>query len=553
MSGKRVYGIDLGTTYSCIANVDEHGKPVVLMNDKGQPTTPSVVYFESRDNIVVGQDAKDVVKTYPDLCVETVKRVMGDANWERTIWDQKYRPQEIASHILRKLASDAEKVTGEKVEDVVITCPAYFGINQKEATKQAGEIAGLNVRYVIPEPTAAALAYGISQEKDEVILVFDLGGGTFDITVIEIKSSQIRVIGTGGDHELGGKDWDDKIVEYLMQKFEETSGTPAKELLDDTETYQELLKAAEKCKMSLSNRQTIPETVRFGTDKVKVELSRDSFNEITRPLLERALMLTDQEIANAAKHGYARIDKLLLVGGSTYMPQVMEAIKARYPYEVLQFDPNQAVAKGAAMFGFKCYLEEKIRIVIAESTGQSVDKIDVSTADARVMQEAVEKVAADEVLTLPGVKAIVTKRIANVTSKSFGLVVMSDGRGKVVANLIQRDDSVPTSKTEKFGTAADDQMQVDLQCMESELRDQKVAELDACKDVGSAVLSFSRPLPKGSPVEITFELSPDGLLRVHGKDLTTGGILDAEFKTASIMSREDVEQAKQKNLLKRIE
>jgi molecular chaperone DnaK len=247
MSGKRVYGIDLGTTYSCIAHVDEHGKPVVLQNAEGDSTTPSVVYFESADNIVVGQAAKEVVSIHPDLCVSTVKRSMGDPNWERTFQGQAYKPQDVSSFILRKVVGDTEKVTGDKIEDVVITCPAYFGVNEKEATKQAGIVAGLNVLYVIPEPTAAALAYGIEQTEDQVVLVYDLGGGTFDVTLIDIKAGEITVICTGGDRELGGKDWDDAVVSYLTQKFSEATGTPADALLEDMETYQELLNAAEKC------------------------------------------------------------------------------------------------------------------------------------------------------------------------------------------------------------------------------------------------------------------------------------------------------------------
>ncbi|HEY2291003.1 MAG TPA: Hsp70 family protein, partial [Thermoanaerobaculia bacterium] len=264
MSGKRVYGIDLGTTYSCIAHVDEHGKPVVLQNAEGESTTPSVVFFESKDNVVVGQAAKEVVSIHTDLCVSTVKRAMGDPHWEREFYGHVYKPQDISSFILRKVVGDAEKIIGEKIEDVVITCPAYFGVNEKEATKQAGVLAGLNVLYVIPEPTAAALAYGIEQDQDQVILVYDLGGGTFDITLIEIKAGAINVICTGGDHQLGGKDWDDAVVSYFTQKFEESTGTPADSLLEDQETYQELLNAAEKCKKMLSSRQSVTEAVRFG-------------------------------------------------------------------------------------------------------------------------------------------------------------------------------------------------------------------------------------------------------------------------------------------------
>jgi len=306
MSAKRVYGIDLGTTYSCISHVDEHGKPVVLANAEGEMTTPSVVYFESPDNIVVGQSAKEVVSIHPDLCVSTVKRAMGDPHWERSFHGQVYKPQDVSSFILRKVVGDAANLVGEKIEDVVITCPAYFGVNEKEATKQAGILAGLNVLYVIPEPTAAALAYGIEQDQDQVILVYDLGGGTFDITLIEIKTGQITVICTGGDHQLGGKDWDDAIVSYFTEKFAESTGTPADALLEDQETYQELLNAAERCKKTLSTRQSVTEAVRFGGERVKVDLTRETFDQITAPLLERTLSMTDQELAKAPRRDTRR-------------------------------------------------------------------------------------------------------------------------------------------------------------------------------------------------------------------------------------------------------
>ena len=249
---------------------------------------------------------------------------------------------------------DAESITGEKVEDVVITCPAYFGLNEKEATRQAGILAGLNVRYVIFELTAAALAYGMEQEGEQTVLVYDLGGGTFDVTVIAIRPQELTVICTGGDHQLGGKNWDDAVVAYFAERFESETGTAADALTSDHEAYQELLNAAERCKKSLSNRESVVEAVRFGGERARVELTRETFNRITAPYLERTLELTQQVLDKAREKGQDRIDRLLLVGGSTYMPQVIESVKKRFPIEIRQYDPNQAVAKGAAIFGFKC-------------------------------------------------------------------------------------------------------------------------------------------------------------------------------------------------------
>jgi molecular chaperone DnaK len=551
MSGKRVYGIDLGTTYSCISHVDEHGKPVVLANAEGELTTPSVVFFESPDNIVVGQSAKEVVSIHPELCVSAVKRAMGDPHWERSFHGQVYKPQDVSSFILRKVVGDAENLAGEKIENVVITCPAYFGVNEKEATKQAGVLAGLNVLYVIPEPTAAALAYGIEQDQDQVILVYDLGGGTFDITLIEIKTGEITVICTGGDHQLGGKDWDDAIVSYLTQKFEESTGTPADALLDDQETYQELLNAAERCKKTLSSRQSVTEAVRFGGERVKVDLTRETFDQITAGLLERTLSLTEQELTKAREKGYSKIDKLLLVGGSTYMPQVIESVKAKFPFETRQFDPNQAVAKGAALFGYKCYLDEQIKIRIAEQTGQDAEKVEVEKVEAKVIEQAQSEVARAHGLALPGLKALVEKKITNVTSKSFGMVAYNEQDREVVYNLILIDAQVPATHKEEFYTREEGQSSVDMRCMENKLNNRQV-EVSDSKEIGLAVLDFGRVMPKNTPIEVTFQLGPDGLLSLHGRERSTGREISAEFKTESIMGREEVEEAKSRNLSLRV-
>jgi molecular chaperone DnaK len=552
MTGKKVYGIDLGTTYSCIAHVDEHGKPVMLQNAEGEATTSSVVYFESKDNIVVGEAAKELVSIHPDLCVSTVKRHMGDANWLRSFFDQTYRPQDVSSFILRKVVADAEKLTGDKIEDVVITCPAYFGVNEKEATKQAGVLAGLNVLYVIPEPTAAALAYGIEQVEDQVILVYDLGGGTFDITLIEVKAGAITVICTGGDSQLGGKDWDDAIVTHFTEAFAAATGAAAEALLEDKETYQELLTAAERCKKRLSSCQSVTEAVRYAGERVKVELTRKTFDQITAPYLERTLIMTDQELDKARAKGYAKIDKLLLVGGSTYMPQVIEAVKQRFPFEVRQFDPNQAVAKGAAIFGYKCYLDQQIKIRVGVDTGQAPEQVDLQAADAAVVAKAESAVAQAHGMSLRGLKTLVDKTITNVTSKSFGIVVVNARDHDVVVNLVEVDDPVPKSISRRFQTYEDGQVQVDLHCMENTKHGVAEVEVSASDELGQAVLSFARPVPKGSPIEITFDLGPDGLLQLHARDLTTGGKIDAKFETQAILSREEVQAAKRRNLALRV-
>ncbi len=548
MSATRVYGIDLGTTYSCISYVDEHGKPVVLPNEDNELTTPSVVFFESPENIVVGQQAKSQVAIYPDQCVSTVKRAMGDPAWQFRAFGQSYRPQDISSFILRKVVRDAERMVGGEIRDVVITVPAYFGQNEKEATRQAGELAGLNVRHIIPEPTAAALAYGLEHDADETILVYDLGGGTFDVTLIEVRAHELNVISTGGDHQLGGKDWDDALVAYFAQAVANETGTSADAVTGDEETRQELLSMAERFKRALTSRTAFSEAPRIDGERVRVDLTRQMFDEITGHLLERTLTLTEQELEKARERGYGKIDRLLLVGGSTFMPQVTEAVQKRFPFEVRQFDPNQAVAKGAAVFGFKCYLDEQIRVSVAGATGQDAARVDLEAVNEQVLETAQQEVAAVHGLSLPGLQKLVEKKMVDVTSKSFGIELVDRARNLVVVNLIQRDQRVPTEATGRYGTADEAQSQVNLRCMENAFRDEATVPPEDCKEVGLAVLDFGRPMPQGSPIDVTFALGADGLLRLRGVDPSTGHEVNAEFRTDSIMSQEEVEEARSRNL-----
>lgn len=550
MNKERVFGIDLGTTYSCIAHVDEHGKPVVLANNEGDLTTPSVVFFEAANSIVVGKAAKDVAAVHPTQVVSTVKRMMGDPQWEFEAYGQTYRPQDVSAFILRKVVEDAElALGGEKIQKVVITCPAYFGVNEKEATKQAGVIAGLEVLYVIPEPTAAALCYGIDQTRNQTVLVFDLGGGTFDVTVIDIRDGAIDVVCTGGDHQLGGKNWDEALVRHYAECFSKETGVAADQVLDDLETYQEMLNDAEEAKKTLSTRQSTSRPIRFGGQRVKVELSREKFDEITDQFLQRTLSLTEQEIAKAREKGYGKIDKMLLVGGSTYMPQVMDSVKKKFAgIELLQFDPNQAIAKGAALFGFKCYLDEQIKIAVTAMTGTSAEKIDLALGGAVV--EAAEKEVAQR-FGLPGatVEKFRKTKITNVTSKSFGILVIDPATGdEVVSNLILVDTKVPVEVSQQFGTHADNQRSADVVCMENLGANGKPVPKDQCTEVGKGEIDFGKPLPAGSAIEINFRLGPDGLLSVHGKDITTGAVFEARFETGSILQKEELEEAKNRNL-----
>ncbi len=404
----KIFGIDLGTTYSSIAYVDEYGKPVIIPNAENQRITPSVVFFDGSE-IVVGDVAKESAKLYPNEVVSFIKRSMGEANFLYEYDGKPYRPEEISSFILRKVAQDAEQTIGEKVQDVVITCPAYFGINEREATRKAGEIAGFNVRQIINEPTAAAIAYGTVQEtENRVVLVYDLGGGTFDITMIDIQESSIDVICTGGDHNLGGKDWDDRIVAFLVQEFQRQTQSED-DILEDPDTWQDLQLSSEKSKKILSQRDKTPISITHGGDRVKVELSRDKFLEITEDLLERTIALANEMLKEAKIKGYEHFDEIIMVGGSTRMPQIPDRIRQEFGMEPRMFDPDEAVAKGAAIYGWKLSLNDGLIRRIAKKTNRNIEDEDkdniFETTPKQIMEEVAKEMSEETGVTLSAVKA----------------------------------------------------------------------------------------------------------------------------------------------------
>ena len=368
MESKQVFGIDLGTTYSCIAVVDEvSGKPYVIANAEGDLTTPSVVYFEDTENRVVGKEAKNTALLEPDRVVEMVKRNMGAPEWRLSFDGEEYSAEEISAYILRKVVADAEQnLGGTKVKDVVITCPAYFGIPQRDATAAAGRIAGLNVLEIINEPTAAAISYGLHDDRDQVVLVYDLGGGTFDVSIIEVKEGSVSVVATGGDHELGGRDWDEEIVKYLAAEWAAQNGGSADDLAASAETMQDLWRRAEEAKRALTNRAETKVLVSHEGKRASVPLTREKFDEITAHLLENTLSMTRATMATARELGGRDMDLLLLVGGSSKMPQVGERLKQEFGKDPQVHDPDQSVAKGAAVYGQKLAIGNRIRIELAK-------------------------------------------------------------------------------------------------------------------------------------------------------------------------------------------
>lgn len=539
----KVFGIDLGTTYSCIAYVDEHGKPVIVPNFDSYRITPSVVFFDE-NNIVVGEEAKNSIMVHPDQVASFVKRGMGDPHFLFSHNGTDYKPEEISSYILKKLVKDTEEKLDEKVTDVVITCPAYFGINEREATKLAGEIAGLNIKAIINEPTAAAIAYGMDAGERKVVLVYDLGGGTFDITMIEISPESIDVIVTGGDHKLGGKDWDDAIILYLVECFQQEIGTD-EDILEDSETAGELRIFAEKAKKSISQRDKTKVNVVHAGDKVKVELTKEKFEEITSSLLERTISLTKEMLEEAKKKGFESFDEIILVGGSTRMPQIKTRIDQEFSTDAKIFDPDEAVAKGAAIYGWKTSISDELVKRIADNTGQDIEEVDLDKVEQDTLEEIEQKVADEAGLTLGTVQKSRTQ-IRNVTSKSFGIVALTANNEEVLSNLILKNENVPKEITKRFGTHVANQENVQLRIMENEVN---ATHTDPEKgiDIGSAVLHLPEGLPASSPIEITFKINEEGRLDIRAVEITDNRVIETSIETTSVISGEDLEKAKERS------
>ena len=542
---KRVYGIDLGTTYSAIAYVDEHGKPVIVPNAESERITPSVVLFDG-DNVIVGNTAKESAKVEPDRVVLRVKQNMGDPQFLFEHDGQVYSPEDISSFILRKVVGDAETALGleddEKITEVVITCPAYFGTDEREATANAGRLAGLNVRAVLNEPTAAAIAYGLEQGEDQTVLVYDLGGGTFDVTMIEIKDRLIRVICTGGDHRLGGALWDEAIVVYLADQFKQQTGVDS-DPMDDPEVVNDLFLQAERGKKTLTQRDKAPFRVTHAGQQARVELDRAKFEEITGSLLDRTIELTHDMLNDAKAKGVTTFDKIILVGGSTRMPQVRDRIVDEFGLEPESFDPDEAVAKGAALYGLKEALQDEVRDILSPSNpgaeGQH-GELDLSAVSDDEVAAALDRIEREIGMTLTGpVRELVNTQIVNVLSKSLGVIAKNPEGREIVVYILPRNGEVPMESQTDFGTDAANQAGVEIQVKAGERDSPDPAD---CKDVGTAQLSLPPNLPARSPIRVKFAISRDGRLTVTATDLTGGGMIDVEFATEAVMGAGAVDE-----------
>ena len=484
----KIIGIDLGTTNSCVA-VMEGGEPVVIANSEGARTTPSVVGFTKTGDRLVGQVAKRQAITNPDNTVSSIKRQMG-TDHKVTLNGKEYTPQQVSAMILQKLKADAEAYLGETVTEAVITVPAYFNDSQRQATKDAGTIAGLNVRRIINEPTAAALAYGVDKEDDQKIMVYDLGGGTFDVSIIEMGDGVTEVLATNGDTHLGGDDFDQRIIDWMADAFQTENGI---DLRKDKMAAQRLKEAAEKAKIELSSAMSSQINLPFitadatGPKHLDMTLTRAKFNELTADLVDRTMTPVRKALQDAGLRA-SDLKKVLMVGGSTRIPAVYDAVKKELNCEPFKgINPDECVAVGAAIQGGVLKGEKKGLLLL------------------------------------------------DVTPLSLGIETL----GGVCTKIIDRNTTIPTHKSQVFSTAADNQPSVEVNVLQGErefARDNK--------SLGVFHLDGIAPAPRGVPqIEVTFDIDANGIVKVSAKDLGTGKEQNITITASTNMSKEDIDKA----------
>ncbi|ERL27308.1 MULTISPECIES: Hsp70 family protein [Leptotrichia] len=542
---KYVFGIDLGTTYSCIARVDDTARAEVIKNNDGDNITPSVVAFEG-DNVIVGADAKAEAVLNPETTVMLVKTLMGKTDFAINYNGEDKTPEEISAFILRKLTQDASEQLGVEVKDVVITCPAYFGTAERTATKNAGKIAGLNVLEIISEPTAAALYYGCAKEQDEkTILIYDLGGGTFDVTIMRISADKIEVICSDGDHDLGGKNWDEVLIGYLANQFVEKIGY---DIEFDEYAKQDLRLKAEKIKKQLTSRSQAGDMLEVMGNREKVTITRDEFDEITSTLLNETLKKTKEAIEVAKNKGYDVIDEILLVGGSTRMPQVKKALAKNFSeIEIKILEPDEAVAKGAAIHAVNVYVNNQKSLTAKDFESNEEVKVTVNGDEKELKaQDYKENLTfSPEMMSIGGN----TREIVIATTKSFAVKVENKEGIKSCFNMIIKNEAMPSGFLEvsgNFSTLYDNQATVDIEIYENDYMD-KYFEVDEDLKIGDAVLELPKNTPAGSPVEITLKLNKEGILEVKGLDKTGNKQVNVKFETKGVMTKEELERLTQKS------
>jgi len=494
MSDKPIsVGIDLGTTFSAIAWVNEHGKAEVLPNAENDRITPSVVLFEN-DRVIVGREAKQCAVAEPEKVVEFIKREMGKAKDECFFQFNgvEYTPESISALILKKVKMDAEQQLGRKIDRAVITVPAYFNDAQRSATIAAGRIAGVQVMRILNEPVAAALAYGLSRiDTDQTVFVADLGGGTFDVSVMRIEKKEIRMLAINGDHYLGGKDWDDALITYIAGKFQEAYGLDP---LDDPSAYQDIQLRAVQAKHSLSQREAAKIVVNHGGNTLKLEITAEFFNELTRPLVDRVRALCEI-CMDEAKLKWSQIDTVLLAGGATRMPSIRTLARDLSGKEpCADINPDEAIALGAA---YQASL-------IDTEAGLDVAKINCTG-------------------------------VHTINPHTLGIVILDEERRERVFPMIVKGSPLPVEKHDRFGTADDNQTTVIVKIVEGEDEDPA-----ACNTLGELRLDDLPMRPKGAPIEICYRYNENSVLEVEAKDMESGHAAKSELKRAGALSESEI-------------
>lgn len=531
-TGKEIFGIDLGTTYSAIAFINESGRPEIIPNQDAEPTTPSVLFFENAKNVVVGKTAKNALRTSPERVVHFIKRELKNAGWHFKPDEDgdDWTPITVSGLILKRLAEDAKEAIGHEIKDVIITCPAYFGADEHKAVRLAGEWAGLNVKLILDEPVAAALAYGAKLDEPKTILVYDLGGGTFDVTLVSVTETGIKVVLGGGDPRLGGKDWDEALLSLLVSKWQEATGCQ-EDILEKSAIKAALMLDAETAKTGLTRRESVEVSIApDGYDKAVVQVSREEFDNVTETLLNRTISMTDDLLKDCAKKlglpegEKATFDELVLVGGSTKMPQVAAKLRAVYGVEPKIGDPNLSVAKGAAIRSLLPINEPCPKCGNYPCT---CDPTDVCPKCGKNPCECI--------------------KIAECLGHSYGIAAFDHGT-KICFNMLLRGQPMETAQyTHRFSTKAALMRTIDIEVAESdegvfeetkEEQERKV-DLDRVEIIQTAKLMLPPGLPAHDPVDVTFSVDIDKILHVNATHVNSGETIEVKVEGRAIAAPRD--------------